>query len=217
MMPKHWLINIIMGKKVQFASRNKIVFMKKNLCIILFTLILFVSSKVLAQNNTKLDTIEKQQLDFSLCLVQSVYEVLNKVDLGTENIMANYAFKFSISDSNTLVNYEANRATPKWIADTLRHAFHNGIGKAVAKKVNIKLFQPDDLLVPLILIYYPNDTAAKPSGVPYIDAVSQYCFSSLITKNDRIPINHTLWNVPFKCLNLCPIVFQKPWKGESFR
>lgn len=191
--------------------------MKKNFCVILFTFILVVNSKVWAQNNTKLDTIEKQQLDFSLCLVQSVYEVLNKVDLGKENIMVNYAFKFSISDSNTLVNYEANRVTPKWIADTLRHAFQSGIAKAIVKNVNLKLFQPDDLLVPLILIYTPNDTAVKPSGVPYIDAVSQYCFSSLITKKDRIPINHSLWNVPFKSLNLCPIVYQKPFKGESFR
>lgn len=188
--------------------------MKTNLFIALLMLFLLTNTKAWAQNSAILNKTEKEQLDFSLCLSQSVYEALDKVDLGKENIMAYYVFKFSISDSNTLVNYEANGITPKWIADTLRHAFQNGIGMAVAKKVNIKLFQPDDLLVPLIMIYTPNDTAAKPSAPPYIHLLNQYTFPS-ITK--RILMNYSHWNMPFNCLNLCPIVFQKPWKGESFR
>ncbi len=188
--------------------------MKNILCVILFTLILMVNSKVWAQDNTELDTIEKQQLDFSLCLLQSVYEVLDKVNLGTENMMAYYVFKFSISDSNTLVNYEANRVTPTWIADTLKIAFQNGVNKAVAKKVDIKLFQPDNLLIPLTLAYYPNENAPKPASPPYYHIHHQYRFTSLVK---RVPIDHTLWNVPFKCLNLFPIVYQKPFQGESFR
>ncbi len=188
--------------------------MKKNLVIVFLMLSLLTNIKAWAQNSGILNKTEKEQLDFSLCLSQSVYEALDKVNLGKENMMAYYVFKFSISDSNTVVDYEANRITPKWIADTLKYAFQNGINKAVAEKMNIKLFQPDNLLVPLILIYTPNDTAAKPSAPPYIHILNQYAFPS-ITK--RILMNYSRWNLPFKCLNLCPIVFQKPFNGESFR
>lgn|GEM_PF-2423038 len=205
-----------MERKVQFVHKVKMRTMKKNFFIVFLMVSLLTYTKLWAQGDTKLNKTEKEQLDFSLCFSQSVYEALDRVNLGKENMMAYYVFKFSISDSNTLVNYEANRATPKWIADTLKNAFQNAINKAVAKKMNIKLFQPDDLLVPLILIYTPNDTAAKPSAPPYIHILNQYCFPSLTTK-DRIPMDNSLWNVPFKCLNLFPVVFQKPFKGESFR
>lgn len=157
--------------------------------------------------------LEKNQFVFYNILSKSIYREINQANLGTKNFIALYSFRLKITNNLTIDSFQVNHGTPSNIATFIKKSIAIALDSAKKNKIDIKPLKNNFILVPLLILYKPNEMELLSEAIPEDRLLNIFYFDDLYDNGIRIS---RFWNIPFQCYVFQPITYMHPFRSESW-